>query len=130
VEFDILSFIYPWFIFLLLLQIIQKSPGRAGERAADVLDNIRNRLLKWNPNNGLAPRGNRISILAFEVANTIARGANLLQSLSEENIQALKKEILHPGVQQLVSTDIKELLSFAAADKRLFLVRENSLLLL
>ncbi|XP_062164596.1 protein PSK SIMULATOR 2-like isoform X2 [Alnus glutinosa] len=98
--------------------IIQKSPGRAGERAADVLDNIRNRLLKWNPNNGLAPRGNRISILAFEVANTIARAANLLQSLSEENIQALKKEILHPGVQQLVSTDIKELLSFAAADKR------------
>lgn len=134
-EFDILSFIYPWFIFfLLLLQIIQKSPGRAGERAADVLDNIRNRLLKWNPNNGcvngLASRGNRISILAFEVANTIARGANLLQSLSEENIQALKKEILHPGVQQLVSTDIKELLSFAAADIRLFLVRENSLLLL
>lgn len=115
--------------FLLLLQIIQKSPGRAGEKAADVLDNIRNRLLKWNPNNGLASRGNRISILAFEVANTIARGANLLQSLSEENIQALKKEILHPGVQQLVSTDIKELLSFAAADKRLFLVRENSLLL-
>lgn len=76
----------------------------------------------------MASRGNRISILAFEVANTIARGANLLQSLSEENIQVLKKEILHPGVQQLVSTDIKELLSFAAADKRLFLVRENSLL--
>jgi hypothetical protein len=100
---------------------------------ADVLDTIRSSLSKLNPNNGrangLASRGNRISILAFEIANTIARGANLLQSISEENIQVLKKEILHPGVQQLVSTDIKEMLSFAAADKRLFLVRENSLLL-
>ncbi|KAF5462137.1 hypothetical protein F2P56_018167 [Juglans regia] len=63
--------------------------------------------------------GKKISILAFEVANTIAKGANLLQSLSEENIQVLRKEILHSGVQQLVSTDTKELLSFATADTRL-----------
>lgn len=64
-------------------------------------------------------RGNRIFILAFEVANTIAKGANLVQSLSEENVQRLKKEILpSEGVQLLVSTDMKELLSIAAADKR------------
>ncbi|XP_059460796.1 protein PSK SIMULATOR 2 [Corylus avellana] len=102
--------------------IIQKSPGRVGELTADVLDTILSGLSKFNPNqgcaNGSASGGNRISILAFEVANTIDRGVNLLQSLSEENIQVLKKEILHPGVQQLVSTDIKEMLSFAAADKR------------
>lgn len=68
---------------------------------------------------GLASRGNRISILAFEVANTIAKGANLLQSLSEENIQFLKKDVLHSeGVQKLVSTNMKELLSIAAADKK------------
>ena len=68
---------------------------------------------------GLASRGNRISILAFEVANTIAKGADLLLSLSEENIQFLKKDVLHSeGVQKLVSTNMKELLSIAAADKR------------
>lgn len=66
-----------------------------------------------------ALRGNKVSILAFEVANTIVKGSNLMQSLSEENIQILKKEILHSqGVQLLVSTDMKELLSIAAADKR------------
>lgn len=69
---------------------------------------------------GMASRGSKISILAFEVANTISKGAKLYQSLSEKNIQFLKKEILHSeGVQQLVSTNMKELLSIAAADKRL-----------
>lgn len=77
---------------------------------------------------GGASRGNRISILSFEVANTIAKGANLLQSLSEENIQFLKKEVLHSdAVQNLVSKDMKELLSIAASDKRLLLAVENSL---
>ncbi|KAE8716372.1 Detected protein of confused Function [Hibiscus syriacus] len=69
---------------------------------------------------GLASRGNTISILAFEVANTMAKGANLLRSLSEQNIQFLKKDVLHSaGVQKLVSTNMKELLSIVAADKRL-----------
>ena len=67
----------------------------------------------------MASRGNKVSILAFEVANTIVKGSNLMQSLSQENIQILKKEILHSeGVQLLVSTDSKELLRIAAADKR------------
>ena len=78
----------------------------------------------------MASRGSSTSILAFEVANTIVKGVNLLQSLSEEYIQVMKREILHSEVVlQLVSTDMKELLSFVAADKRLNLVRENSLLL-
>ena len=115
----------------------QKSSflGRAGvaglEKAVEVLDTLGSSMSSLNPNSGfasgIASRGNKISILAFEVANTIAKGANLRQSLSEENIQFLKKEILHSeGVQQLVSTDLKELLSIAAADKRLLLlVRER-----
>lgn len=115
------------------LQIIQKRLGRAGEKAVDVLDTLGSRMSKLNGNsgfaNGRASRGSKISMLAFEVANTIAKGASLLQSLSEENIQVLRKELANSGIQQLVSTDMKELLSFAAADKRLFLVRENILLL-
>lgn len=68
---------------------------------------------------GVISRGKRISMLAFEVANTIAKGVNLLQSLSEENINFLKKDVFYSeGVQKLVSKDIKELLSIAAADKR------------
>lgn len=68
---------------------------------------------------GMASRGNKISILAFEVANTITKGAILFQSLSEENIQFLKKEVLQSeGVQQIVSADMEELISLAEADKR------------
>ncbi|KAK3231806.1 hypothetical protein Dsin_003687 [Dipteronia sinensis] len=101
--------------------------GRAGltglERTIDALDTIGSSMSNLNPTggfvSGVASRGNKINILAFEVANTIAKGATLFQSLSEENVQYLKKEILNSeGVQQLVSTDMQELLSIAAADKR------------
>ncbi|KAK1261787.1 hypothetical protein QJS04_geneDACA001148 [Acorus gramineus] len=67
----------------------------------------------------MAVRGNKIAILAFEVANTIHKGAGLLQSLSEENIQFLKEDILKSdGVQRLVSSDMEVLLRIAASDKR------------
>ncbi|PSR99584.1 GATA zinc finger domain-containing protein [Actinidia chinensis var. chinensis] len=101
--------------------------GRAGivglERAVDVLDTLGSSMSNLNSHggfiSGMGSRGNRISILAFEIANTIAKGGNLMQSLSQENVQFLKKEVLiSEGVQQLVSTDMKELLSIAAADKR------------
>lgn len=101
--------------------------GRAGivglERAVDVLDTLGSSMSSLNPSSGfvsgMATRGNKIFILAFEVANTIAKGANLVQSLSKENIELLKGEILHSeGVQRLVSTDMGVLLSIAAADKR------------
>ncbi|KAK9165174.1 hypothetical protein Scep_000365 [Stephania cephalantha] len=56
---------------------------------------------------------------AVEVLDTLGSRANLLQSLSENNILLLKEEILHSeGVQRLVSTDMEELLRIAAADKR------------
>ncbi|EEF52731.1 conserved hypothetical protein [Ricinus communis] len=107
----------------------QKSSfiGKAGavslEKAVEVLDTLGSSMSNLNARSGfvsgMASRGNRISILAFEVANTIAKGANLFQSLSEENVQFLRKEILHSeGVQQLVSTDMTELLCIAASDKR------------
>ncbi|CAL5332142.1 hypothetical protein CsSME_00013527 [Camellia sinensis var. sinensis] len=101
--------------------------GRAGivglERAVEVLDTLGSGMSNLNSNSGfisgMASRGNKISILAFEIANTVAKGANLVQSLSQENVQFLKEEVLHSeGVQQLVSKDMKELLSIAAADKR------------
>ncbi|KAK8648916.1 hypothetical protein V6N13_129658 [Hibiscus sabdariffa] len=101
--------------------------GRAGivglERAVDVLDTLGSGVSSLNSRSGfvtgLSSRGNKISILSFEVANTIAKGANFLQSLSEENIQFLKNDVLNSeAVQKLVSTNMNELLSIAAADKR------------
>ncbi|KAI3745918.1 hypothetical protein L6452_08330 [Arctium lappa] len=97
--------------------------GKAGSVGLEVLDTLGSSMSNLNSHSGFvsntASRGNKVSILAFEVANTIVKGSNLMQSLSEENIQILKKEILHSeGVQLLVSTDMKELLSIAAADKR------------
>ncbi|KAJ6392297.1 hypothetical protein OIU77_026115 [Salix suchowensis] len=101
--------------------------GKAGtvglEKAVEVLDTLGSSMSNLNPRGGFAigmgSRGNRISILAFEVANTIAKGADLFQSLSEKNVEFLKKEVLHSeGVHRLVSTDMKELLIIAASDKR------------
>ncbi|XP_076943683.1 protein PSK SIMULATOR 2-like [Bidens hawaiensis] len=97
--------------------------GKAGNVGLDVLDTLGSSMTSINANSGfvtnMASRGDKVSILAFEVANTIVKGSNLMQSLSEERIQFLKKEILHSeGVQLLVSTDTKEMLSIAASDKR------------
>ncbi|MQM05317.1 hypothetical protein Taro_038119 [Colocasia esculenta] len=101
--------------------------GRAGivglEKAVEVLDTLGSSMSNFKTGNGFSSgmvyRGNKVSILAFEVANTIAKGATLMRSLSEENVQFLKKEVLpSDGVQRLVSTDMKELLGIVAADKR------------
>lgn len=64
-------------------------------------------------------RGNRVCILAFEVANTIAKASNLWRSCSDTSIKELKEEILHSdGVQILVSSNSSELLYIAYVDKR------------
>ncbi|KAL9173357.1 hypothetical protein ABFS82_03G108600 [Erythranthe guttata] len=101
--------------------------GRAGTvslgKAVDVLDTLGSSMTNLNLSggfaSGIATKGLKISILAFEVANTVVKGANLMHSLSDENIQNLKEVVLlSEGVQRLISTDIDELLRIAASDKR------------
>ncbi|XP_047310355.1 protein PSK SIMULATOR 1 isoform X2 [Impatiens glandulifera] len=101
--------------------------GKAGSvglgKAVDVLDTLGSGMTNLNMSStfvsGVTKKGNKIKILAFEVANTIVKGANLMQSLSKENITHLKESVLlSEGVQWLVSKDMDELLRIAAADKR------------
>ncbi|KAK8966908.1 hypothetical protein KSP40_PGU020206 [Platanthera guangdongensis] len=101
--------------------------GRAGTvgfgKAVEVLDTISSSMTSLNTTNGFSSgvtiKGNKISILAFEVANTIVKGANLLHSLSEENVKNLKELVLpSEAVQNLISGDTDELLRIAAAEKR------------
>ncbi|XP_057850445.2 protein PSK SIMULATOR 1 isoform X2 [Cryptomeria japonica] len=101
--------------------------GRAGTlglgKAVEALDTLGSSMTNLNLSSGFAsggaPKGNKIAILSFEVANTVVKGANLMQSLSEDNIRLLKEEILHSeGVQILVSNDMDELMRIVAADKR------------
>uniref|UniRef100_A0A7C9EFJ4 DUF3475 domain-containing protein n=1 Tax=Opuntia streptacantha TaxID=393608 RepID=A0A7C9EFJ4_OPUST len=100
--------------------------GRASfaglEKAVDVLDALGSGMANLNSSGfltGKVAKGNKISILAFEVANTITRGANVMNSLSEENVKFIKEEVIpSEGVKHLVSTNTNELLSLAASDKR------------
>ncbi|KAM1747885.1 hypothetical protein ACFX12_008944 [Malus domestica] len=101
--------------------------GRAGTaglgKAVEVLDTLGSSMTNLNPSSGftsgVTTKGNKISILAFEVANTVVKGSNLMQSLSKDNIKHLKGVVLpSEGVQNLISRDMDELLRIAAADKR------------
>ncbi|GFZ09639.1 similar to Ikzf5 [Actinidia rufa] len=101
--------------------------GRAGTaglgKAVEVLDTLGSSMTNLNLSSGfvsgVTTKGNKISILAFEVANTIVKGANLMQSLSKETIRHLKEVVLpSEGVQRVISKDMDELLRIAAVDKR------------
>ncbi|KAI3462453.1 hypothetical protein Pfo_019116 [Paulownia fortunei] len=101
--------------------------GRAGsvglERAVEVLDTLGSSVTNLNVTSGFVSgatnKNNELSILAFEVANTIVKGSNLMQSLSQRSIRQLKEVVLPAeGVQHLISKDNDELLRIVAADKR------------
>ncbi|XP_074578456.1 protein PSK SIMULATOR 1-like isoform X2 [Curcuma longa] len=101
--------------------------GKAGSiglgKAVNVLDIVGSSMTSFNSGSGfgsgVATKGNKISILAFEVANTIVKGSNLMKSLSKKNINYLIEVVLtSEGVQHLVSESVDELLRIAAADKR------------
>ncbi|XP_011099662.1 uncharacterized protein LOC105178023 [Sesamum indicum] len=93
--------------------------GSAGlERAAEVLDTL-GATVTGGFISGATTKNSELSILAFEVANTIVKGSNLMQSLSKRSIRQLKEVVLPAeGVQQLISKDMDELLRIVAADKR------------
>jgi Domain of unknown function (DUF3475) len=71
----------------------------------------------------MVPKDGKISILCFEVANTVLKGAKLMESLSDVNVKHYKEVVLQSqGIQILVSNDMQELLKLAAADKRCLVV--------
>ena len=126
-----LSFIFVLFSLLKQVSEVSSILGRAStvglEKAVEVLDTLGSSMTSLNSSSGFvssnAAKGNKISMLAFEVANTIVRGSNLMRSLSEPSIKHLKEVVFHSeGVQHLISRDIDELLKMAAADKRFVLV--------
>ena len=126
-----LSFIFVLFSLLKQVSEVSSILGRAStvglEKAVEVLDTLGSSMTSLNSSSGFvssyAAKGNTISMLAFEVANTIVRGSNLMRSLLEPSIKHLKEVVFHSeGVQHLISKDIDELLKMAAADKRFVLV--------
>ncbi|KAG0588162.1 hypothetical protein KC19_2G221200 [Ceratodon purpureus] len=102
--------------------VAKKGASRVLGKAVEAFDNLGSSVANRTGATfaaGVVPKGNKIGILAFEVANTIVKASNLKQSLSEEEMKVLKEETFDSeGVQLLVSTDYKELMSIAAGDKR------------
>ncbi|KAB5511895.1 hypothetical protein DKX38_028923 [Salix brachista] len=100
--------------------------SRAGSvglgKAVEVLDTLGSSMTNLNHHtftSGAANKGNELGILAFEVANTIVKGSNFMQSLSVRSVRHLKEDVLRSeGVQNLISEDMDELLRIVAADKR------------
>lgn len=102
--------------------------GRASSaglgRAVEVLDSLSSSVSNLNIKGGFVPgstnKSNELSILSFEVANTIVKGSSLMQSLSKRSIRQLEEIVLpEKGVQELISNDMVELFKIVASDKRL-----------
>ncbi|KAI3733109.1 hypothetical protein L1987_64327 [Smallanthus sonchifolius] len=112
----------------LTVTAIAKSSLKAGTagfgKAVEVLDTLGSSMTSLHLSSRgfvsrVATNGSKITMLSFEVANTIVKGASLMQSLSKDNIKHLKEVVLpSEGVQRLISKDMDELLRLAASDKR------------
>nr|XP_027078177.1 uncharacterized protein LOC113701629 isoform X1 [Coffea arabica] len=105
------------------LQKSRSRRARVSEKAAEVFDTLGSSMANLNPGSafltGASAKNNELSILAFEVANTIVKGSNIMQGLSRRSIKLLKEVILpSEGVQNLVSANMDELLKIVATDKR------------
>lgn len=92
-------------------------------KAVDILDTLGCLMTTLSSDGGFVSRnktkGSKISILAFEVANTILKGASIMQSLSEDTVTYFKQVVLpSEGVQNLVSSEMSELMRIVASDKR------------
>lgn len=105
-------------------RVSARKAGSLGiEKAVGVLDTLGSSVTNLNSGSafvtGPTTKGNELSILSFEVANTIMKGSSLMHSLSNTSIRQLKEVVfLSEGVQNLVSKDVDELLRTVAADKR------------
>ncbi|KAL6650595.1 hypothetical protein ACP70R_009520 [Stipagrostis hirtigluma subsp. patula] len=92
-------------------------------KAVEILDTLGCLVTTLSPDGGFISRsknkGCKISILSFEVANTILKGASIMQSLSDDTVTYFKQVVLpSEGVQSLISNDMGELMRIAANDKR------------
>ncbi|KAM0839647.1 hypothetical protein ACQ4PT_060178 [Festuca glaucescens] len=68
---------------------------------------------------GFAPKGVKISILVFEIANTILKAYNLMKLLSKQGMHHLKEGVLRSeGVHHLISEDYSHLLLLVEDDIR------------
>uniref|UniRef100_A0A0D9ZKY9 DUF668 domain-containing protein n=1 Tax=Oryza glumipatula TaxID=40148 RepID=A0A0D9ZKY9_9ORYZ len=101
------------------------TAGMAGfGKAVDILDTIGCLVTTSLSTDGgfisrAKTKGCPISILAFEVANTILKGATIMQSLSEDTVTYFKQVVLpSEGVQNLISSDMSVLMRIVANDKR------------
>ncbi|KAM0836303.1 hypothetical protein ACQ4PT_062435 [Festuca glaucescens] len=66
-----------------------------------------------------APKGAMISILSFEIANTIVKAYNLMKLLSKQEMRHLKEGVLRSeGVHHLISEDYSQLLLLVENDIR------------
>nr|XP_043632548.1 protein PSK SIMULATOR 1-like isoform X2 [Erigeron canadensis] len=105
-------------------RVSARKAGSLGiEKAVDVLDTLGSSVTSLNSGSafvtGPTTKGNELFILSFEVANTIMKGSNLMNSLSTRNMNHLKEVVfLSEGVQNLICKDVDELLRTVAADKR------------